>query len=182
MDDYCLQNRNIIRKDFGYLYCLDFLSDMPPDTWLVNQHIRKLFRFSPDQIQFMKNKVEERAIILSDLSPWPDLNYAIDEQWARFYPYGMNVSRGREYNLDVIITNHQADSCDYTITPQLPGNDLSVQPPTATITIPPHSEGKASFTMSINPDAANGVKLVTADIAFGDHHLHEWCEAIIEVK
>ena len=39
----------------------------------------------------MERQLVERNEILKDLIAWHNPNYGIDEQWARFYPYGQRV-------------------------------------------------------------------------------------------
>ncbi|HQI29301.1 MAG TPA: MBL fold metallo-hydrolase, partial [Sedimentisphaerales bacterium] len=50
LDDYCLQNRNLLSRGTGYLYCLELLqSRIPADALLVNEHVLEPFRFSAHQ-------------------------------------------------------------------------------------------------------------------------------------
>ena len=140
MDDYCLQNRNIIQDNAGYLFCIDFLRKMPHDVWLVNQHIHKLFRFQPEQLDFMEQKLRERETILKELSPWEDINYFIDEHWARFYPYGSEVQQGQTYEFAIMIMNHQNENCTYRVKPNVSSTGLSVSPSYKDLTLPAKSK------------------------------------------
>lgn len=182
MDDYCLQNRNIIQESKGYYYCINVLRKIPDDAWLVNQHIHKLFRFSPEQLDFMEQKLRERETILSELSPWEDINYFIDEQWARFYPYGSEVQQGEARELSIIIMNHQNENCTYRVKPNVNSTGLSISPIHRDITIPAKQEGMVTFSLSTSHLLDTGLHVVTADIIYNDNSLHEWCEGIIQVE
>src|SRR5690606_13438898 len=76
LDDYCLQNRNLLHEDQGFLYCLGLLDRLRKDAWLVNQHVEPTFRFSAGQLETMRAELRKRAAIVRELAPWPDPNYA----------------------------------------------------------------------------------------------------------
>jgi glyoxylase-like metal-dependent hydrolase (beta-lactamase superfamily II) len=44
MDDYCMQNRVLLRTGDGYDLCLRKIASLPGDTWLINQHVEPMFR------------------------------------------------------------------------------------------------------------------------------------------
>ena len=182
MDDYCLQNRNIIEEGKGYYYCIDRLCTMPDDAWLVNQHIHKLFRFSPEQLDFMEQKLREREVILSELSPWEDINYFIDEQWARIYPYEFEVQQGKDIEFSIMVMNHQNETCTYRVKPNVSSTGLSILPSHKELTIPAKQEGKVTFSLSASHLVDKGLHSITADIIYQDKRLHEWCEGIIQVQ
>ncbi len=184
VDDYCIQNRNIMVKGQGYYYCIDLLRTMPDDTWLVNQHIHKLFRFSPQLLDRMEQTLKKRETLLAELSPWEDINYMIDEQWARIYPYGYAVEQGGEHTFSVIIRNYQHENCTYRVEPDVsdPSKGLSVSPAYREITLPAGKEDTVNFTLSALPETDTALYVITADIVFHDRHLHRWCEGLIRVK
>lgn len=182
MDDYCILNRNIIREGEGYFYCLDVLSNMPKDTWLVNQHVQKLFHYSQEQLEFMKQKLRERAKILEEISPWEDINFLIDEQWTRFYPYAVDLPKGQSHKISIKIMNHQKEACTYVVKPNAGLKGLSIFPDQQKKTIPAGKETGFTFTLSTNRTIEAGVHMITADINYDDNILHEWCEGIVEVS
>ena len=182
IDDYCLQNRNIIQDNAGYLFCIDFLRKMPHDVWLVNQHIHKLFRFRPEQLDFMEQKLRERKTILTELSPWEDINYFIDEYWARIYPYGSEVQQGQSCEFAIVIMNHQNENCTYRVKPNVSSTGLSVSPSHKDLTLSAKQEGMVTFSLSTSHSLDTGLHIITADIIYNDKNLHEWCEGIIQVK
>jgi hypothetical protein len=67
MDDYCLQNRNFLRVDAGFLKCLSLLKILPQGCWLANQHVGPMFRFSRSQLERMQSALEERIGLLRAL-------------------------------------------------------------------------------------------------------------------
>ena len=106
MDDYCMQNRVILRQGEGYEFCLRRIASLPPNTWLLNQHVEPMFRYTGAQVKRMQAELSERSAALAQLSPWPDINYMVDESWARVFPYGSQISAGETVELQLRITNH----------------------------------------------------------------------------
>ncbi len=182
LDDYCLLNRNFIRPGTGYLYCLDLLRNLPGDCWIVNQHIEPPFRFTTEQLDFMTQKLHERKTLMSDLFPWDDPNYGIDERWARMYPYGQSIQPGGEATVSIVILNHSDSTNEYTVCPVPGPAGLTFSPKKLVIKVPPGEEGKADFVLYASANAAPGIRVQTVDISFNEWNLHEWCESLIEVE
>jgi hypothetical protein len=182
LDDYCLLNRNFIQPGTGYLYCLDLLRNLPRESWIVNQHIEPPFRFTTEQLDFMTQKLHERKTLMSDLFPWDDPNYGIDERWARMYPYGQSIQPGDEAIVSVSILNHSDQANEYTIRPVPGPAGLTFSPKKLVIKVPPGEEGKADFVLQASANAAPGIRVQTVDISFNEWNLHEWCESLIEVE
>ena len=181
IDDYCLQNRNLLGNNLGYLYCIDILKNLSNDCWLVNNHIEPTFRFSKEQLSFMNDNLVERQTLLQDLFPWDNINYGIDEQWARIYPYSQEIiDRKSLTEFNVIISNHSERQLDFTIHPNT--GDMICSPETLVIQISAGEEGKATFKLNIPDDLSRGNKIITADISFDKWNLHEWCESIIKLQ
>ena len=178
MDDYCMQNRDFLRPGTGYDLCLSRMASLPPETWLLNQHVAPMFRYTPVQMERMRRELVKRTNILRELSPWPDVNYAVDEGWARVYPYTSEVTAGQPVTLELRITNHAPVRTLYRAQWHLPAG----WPPVAaakSIAIQPRADGALAATFR---PPAPGLYVVTASIAFNDHHLHEWVEALVRVK
>jgi glyoxylase-like metal-dependent hydrolase (beta-lactamase superfamily II) len=179
IDDYCMLNRNLLHPDTGYFYCLDTLKRMKPDYCLVNQHIKEPFRFSPKQLEFMIDTLEKRVALLQDLLPWDNVNYGIDHQWVRFYPYGIEAQAGQRNELKVVIFNHSSREQTFSVTPRVP-RGWNTQRGPLDITIPPREERTASVYVTPAADA-KGVSIITADISFGEWNLRQFTEAIVSV-
>ncbi|MBK5292259.1 MAG: MBL fold metallo-hydrolase [Acidobacteriia bacterium] len=178
MDDYSLQNRNFLREGAGYLYCLNVLEREARAAWLINQHVEPMFRYTPDQYKRMREEIARRAEALGDLFPWPDLNFGIDESWARIYPYGTEAKPGEPVHLEVRIFNHSPNRETYEAAWNLPPGWKLLRSGKSVV-LAPRTEGKV--TADLQPAGA-GLYIVTADVAFRNRRLKEWTEAMIEVR
>ena len=181
IDDYCLQNRNLLHPGMGYFYCLDFLRKMPPDYLLINQHVVEPFRYNQEQIQHMIAKLEKRKRILAKLFPWDEPNYGIDERWARIYPYGQKIKPGQNAEITVKIFNHSNSSHTFTVSPNVP-KEFRLKPKKASINIQPRKEGEARFEIVVPNNISKKVYVLTSDIKFDKWDLRHWSEAILEVS
>jgi len=179
IDDYCLQNRNLIQEGEGYLYCLDKLRTMPPGCLLNNQHVREPFLFGLEQIDHMERVFLERKQLLGELFPWDEPNYGIDERWVRFYPYGQAVRPGGSAEASIVIFNHSAKPHNYRVRLH-PPRDIQVEPHELALAVPPRTERKAAFKVRATDEAA-GVYMITADVEFADVDLRRWTEGMIEI-
>ncbi len=181
IDDYCLQNRNLLGENLGYLYCIDVLKNLPDSCWLTNQHIAQPFRFSKKQLNFMTDNLIERQALLKDLFVWDNINYGIDEQWARFYPYSQIVENGQtSTEFSIIIYNHSAKEQEFTIHPET--GKMICSPDKMVISIPTGKERKINFNLNLPTNLQKGNKIITVDISFDKWNLHKWCESIIKIK
>lgn len=178
IDDYCLLNRNLMHQDTGYFRCLDVLTRIDPDTYLINQHVKQPFRFSAQQIQALRNAYHERFDLLVELIPFDDPNYGIDEGWARFYPYGQEVTTGDNAHLFLRIYNHSPVEQLFTVTIN-PPDGWSCAQREISVLIPALTQQKVQYTLQPVSPSASGVHVVTADVAFGDWVLHEWAESLL---
>jgi len=179
MDDYCLLNRNLLAPGKGYFYCLELVDSLKPDL-LVNQHLGLTFRFSTEQITRMRRSLERRVAILSQLTPWPDLNFGLDEQWARFDPYGVEAAPGESLEMRVVIYNHAPKSAVFTVTPRWAGGEsLSRRP--LLVKAPARAEASAAFRVRVPPEA-RGLQVMLADVRFGAFDLRQWIEALVDVR
>jgi glyoxylase-like metal-dependent hydrolase (beta-lactamase superfamily II) len=181
IDDYCLLNRNLLHPGTGYFYCLDMLKDLPGNVLLSNQHVEPLFAFSREQLENMTDVLLERTLILKDLLPFDDINYGIDEQWARIYPYGQKASPGGSLDFSVKIFNHSGEAKTFTLEPA-ETEGLNVEPEKVSIVIGPQTEGEQNFRVSVSETAAPGISLLFVTVKFDGWDLHEWCEGLVEIS
>ena len=180
LDDYCLQNRHFLHADLGHFLCLKKIRESDPSFWLVNQHIEPVFRYSPEQIDFMLETLEGKRKVIAELVPWPDPNFGVDEHWARLYPYGNEVQAGDELTLYAVIFNHNSETTEFEITPHFP--DGWAGPTQAlSVSVEPLTEGRVEIPVRI-PEGATGLTIVTADVGFGDRFLYQWVEAMVSVR
>jgi len=178
IDDYCLQNRNLLHEGMGYFYCLDFLQKMPQDYLLINQHVVEPFRYSQEQIRHMIEKLQERKRILAEIFPWDEPNYGIDERWARIYPYGQMIKPGQNAEISVKIFNHSDSAHTFTVTLSVPKGFRS-KSEKASINIQPRKEGEARFEITVPKSISEKVYVVTSDIKFDKWDLRHWSEALL---
>ncbi len=182
MDDYCLQNRNLMHEGMGYLKCLDLIEKMPPGTWLVNQHVEPAFRFSPEQLQTLRETLVKRWTLLQDLSPWDDPNYLVDEGWARCYPYFMQERACKTARCWVRIMNHSPETQTYVVNAHLPDGWKADAVTPAGLRVPPRQEGSAEVQFTIPKDCKPGRYILSADVQWPGGDLREWVEAIVNVE
>jgi len=181
IDDYCLQNRNFLRDGTGYFYCLDHLRNkVPPEALLINEHVTEPFRFDGDQISHMAKALEQRRALLSELLPWDDVNYGIDEQWARIFPYGQEATPGKQAELAVKLLNHSAKRTTFTVRMNVPPGFES-EPQTQSVTANPRQEAEARFQIKVPDSPAGSVHVITADVQFGPWDLRQWCEGLVRI-
>lgn len=180
LDDYCLLNRHLLHPSMGHFRCLDSIEAMEGDFWLVNQHIEEVFQYDRQQLLTMRTVLEDKKAAITELVPWEDPNFGVDEQWARFYPYGQQVQPGAETDLYAIVLNHLAEAETFRVQPQLPRGWQCV-PAFADLHVGPRSEGRVRFGITPSPDAA-GLSVVTGDVSFRDHDLRQWIEAMVVVR
>ncbi|HUX94859.1 MAG TPA: MBL fold metallo-hydrolase [Bacteroidales bacterium] len=180
IDDYCLLNRNLLHEGEGYFYCLDILKMLPEGTLLANQHVEPPFAYSADQIDFLQTKLIERNQLFSELFPWEDINYGIDEQWAKTYPYGQDATPGSSVEISVRLSNHTSVDKTFKVMPRLVNNIVSV-PARISLKVSPGEEGKAVFKVKVPDNAVKGLNVITFDVGFDEWNMRDWCEALITV-
>ncbi|HTF16877.1 MAG TPA: MBL fold metallo-hydrolase, partial [Chryseolinea sp.] len=179
IDDYCFQNRNQLNENSGYLYCLNLLKKLPANVLLSNQHIAPVFRFSPQQLDYMRGVLVERNKLINDLLPWDNANFGTDDQWAWIYPYSQKAKAGETVECTVRIWNYGDTEKTFTLRPNLPTGFKAGK--TGSIVIPARTEGQYRFKVSVPKKTTTGVALVSVDVSFDNWELREWTEAIIEI-
>ncbi len=177
MDDYCLLNRNLVGAGQGLDYCLE-LTGRLGNVWLVNQHVSPLFRFSAEQLSYMRGQLAKRRELHAALTPFPGANFAVDEQWLRLDPYVRKVAPGKRISWQAVIWNHAAQAQEFQVRLELPAAWRMVSS-TRRIWIPAGAERSLTFELQA-PSQAQGVQVITASVRFGDWDLRHWAEAIVE--
>lgn len=180
IDDYCLMNRNLMRDDTGYALCFRIIEELPKTTWLVNQHIPHLFRFSDSEREFLKSRYQERKELIAGFVAANDPNFGIDERWASFYPYGQKLESAREIRTEVILWNHSRDEHKYTVS--LRGaTDFDTAP--RSIRIPARKTGSIRLTLPMPAGFKPGINVITADIKRDDgYEVLGFCETILCIE
>jgi glyoxylase-like metal-dependent hydrolase (beta-lactamase superfamily II) len=177
IDDYCLQNRTFVHKDQGYQACLDVIDSLHDDFWLVNQHVQPMFQYDAARIARMRAELRRREQLLTELTALPDANYAIDESWARFYPYAPRAAKGETTQVELRLENHTAKPQTFRAAFHAPAGWDIVSTQTQT-TVPARSTGTLKLTLR-NRDGAE-FALLTATLDFAGLRLRQWTEALLE--
>jgi glyoxylase-like metal-dependent hydrolase (beta-lactamase superfamily II) len=181
IDDYCLQNRNLLHDGTGFSYCLDLVSSrIPQETLLINEHVVEPFRFDADQVRHMEKVLARRKESLRELFPWEGPDFGIDEQWARIYPYGQEVQPEHWAELAVELLNHSNAPTTFRVTLNAPAG-FEIDPSRASVAAGPGREGEAHFRIRALSRPSSPVQVVTADIQVGPWELRQWCEGLLKV-
>ena len=179
LDDYCLQNRNLLHKDTGYRLCLKMVRDLGPKYWLINEHIPHVFRFSSQELDYLETRYKSRIADIAKMIPWDDPNYAVDEQWAVCYPYGLESQTSTKFQVEVRLENHSDKPRTYQVKPRN-RQGLKLSDHVQKITLKPRARGKV--VIEGQTTAAKGVFVITADIDSAGMQFDDWVESIVIVK
>ena len=179
IDDYCVQNRNLLHEEGGFQLCFKKLRQLNEPFWLVNEHIPYVFSYSDEEIDYLERRYRQRRGILQKLFPWDAPNYGIDEQWAVFYPYGVETESKRSIALEVRVTNHSPMEREFSIQPHVPdGMTIVAQESKKRL----KAGTSASFQLVVRVDSNSGNYIVTSDIRSAGMEFRHWIEALITVK
>ena len=179
IDDYCVLNRNLVHEDSGYQLCFAKLRQLNEPVWLVNEHIPYVFSFSDQELNYLETRYQQRIDVLRELFPWDDPNYGIDEQWAVFYPYGVDVSPGEEMRFEIRITNHSPVRRTFRIVPRV-AEGMRLIEHDEKVTLDSRATGKVRVTVRCPEKLGN--YLVTADVGSDGMEFGDWIEALVTVK
>ncbi len=180
LDDYCLLNRHLLHPSTGHFLCLDKIEALEGEYWLVNQHIDEVFRYDKGQLEMMRQALNDKKSVIGELVPWEDPNFGVDEQWSRFYPYGLRVRQGMDLDLYAFILNHLPEPQTFRVRPNVPPG-WTCLPENAEVYVQPLEEGRIRFRVTPGPHAS-GLTLITGDVSFRDHDLRRWIEAMVFVS
>ena len=181
-DDYCILNRNLLHDHEGYLLCLEKIRDAG-DCWLINEHIRHVFKFNATELDHLTNRYRERRNLIRETVAWDDANYAVDEQWAVFYPRSETLSSKEVKTIELRITNHSAKARDYSLKFNLPENVVSLDKVFQKLTVQAGSMGTASIRLKARGRWKDHPwRIITADIETDGIHVREWSDAYLTLK
>lgn len=191
IDDYCMHNRDWLGHDVGFDRCIALLERLRP-THIFNCHVNDAFDFTPEECRFMRANLAERERLYGQLVPWDNVNYGLDEPWARCYPYEQKVSAGSQVTVELVVTNHSAASRKAACRAVLPRAwgtavpaAMGVAGPTGpgwTITeVASKADGRLRLSFPVPPDVRPGRYVVPIDLCFEDRPLPQFTEAIVVV-
>ena len=98
IDDYCAYNRNLMLPGEGFFKCISILREHNPD-YIINQHVMRAFSFTRENLDYMEQNLTERLDILAKLSPWDDINHALDAHFIMAHPYEQDGDDNAEIKL-----------------------------------------------------------------------------------
>jgi len=180
IDDYCLMNRNLMREDTGYFLCLRKVRELEEGSWLVNQHIPHLFRFTETELDYLEGRYRERAAMIAELVPWDDPNYGIDEEWAWFYPYGSEARIGQKIELELRIWNHSERERTFEVLME-EAEGLEVAGEVGKVTLGARETGSVTVPLLVTEGKGPGVRVITAGLRSEGIAVDQWVEALVKV-
>lgn len=182
IDDYCLQNRNLLHDGMGFFRCLEQVREVGPEVFLINQHVGPMFRFTTDYQDWLVEQLHRRVTLLGDLLPWDDPNFGVDEGWARLHPYALKARPGETFTLDLRLFNHADHETVWKTALHLPEGWEVISADPESLRLPERMEGSVRFVIRVPANGAEGTEVVTADVGREGWELHEWAEALIRVR
>jgi glyoxylase-like metal-dependent hydrolase (beta-lactamase superfamily II) len=180
LDDYCAQNRNLLGRGVGFQYCLALIEKLQP-THIFNCHVDPAFTFTPEEIRFMRETLDEREKRFAALVPWEHANYATDESWVRCFPYTQQAKAGQRLTVDVVITNHattpQATACRAVLPKAWGGNATEW----SSADVPAKTEKSLPLAIPVPAGIPVGRYVLPIDIRHGHWDLPQFAEAIVDI-
>jgi glyoxylase-like metal-dependent hydrolase (beta-lactamase superfamily II) len=185
IDDYCAYNRNWLGRNVGFQYCLDLIEKLRP-THLFNCHVADAFTFTPEEIRFMRQNLDEREKLFGGLVPWDHANYGLDPSWVRCQPYQQKAAAGEKVAVRVIFTNHSAQPRQAACRAVLPrawsgASQGNATTPWATATLPAKVEGPLELSFQVPAAAGPGRYIIAIDVKYGQWTLPQLTEAMVVV-
>ncbi len=183
MDDYCVLNRNLLHEDTGYLRCFSIIRELEKkhgEIFLMNEHVPYIFKYTPAEMKYLEDGYRERITMLRELCPWDDPNYGIDEQWAWFYPYGVDSQPGRTIDFEFRFYNHSPKTREMSLKPNLP-DGFTLESGNLKTTVTARAQAVVPVRVKVSAGARPGPHIITADVFSQDIKLREWSEAIVTV-
>ena len=130
-------------------------------------------------MDYLESRYRARREVLSQLFPWDDPNYGVDEQWAVVYPRGAESKPGDVIDMELQVTNHSPGERSFDATIQLP-NGLSLVDPPERLKLAPRAHGAAKFRVRV--ESTGGVaRPLSVDIRSDGMDLRRWADALIHV-
>ena len=187
IDDYCALNRNWLGSGVGFDRCVALIERLEP-THIFNCHVADAFDFTPGQCRQMRANLAEREKLFGQLVPWDHANYGMDQSWVRPFPYEQRAKAGSEVKLDVVVTNHSAESRDAAcrvVTPRAWSDESTTETgfdEWVKATIPTKTEGTLPVVLKAPTSAKPGRYPVAIDIRFGGRELPRFAHAVVVLE
>jgi glyoxylase-like metal-dependent hydrolase (beta-lactamase superfamily II) len=180
IDDYCAYNRNFLGRGVGFQYCISLIEKLKP-THIFNCHVNDAFTFTPEEIRFMRQNLDEREQLFGELVPWDHANYGMDASWIRCYPYTQQAHPGDSVRFSVVITNHSSQACDARCRAVLPKAIGSQTTPWVSGQVLSKQEKPLDVVLSVPATTKPGRYVIPVDVEFGPWRLPQFAEAVVDV-
>jgi glyoxylase-like metal-dependent hydrolase (beta-lactamase superfamily II) len=180
LDDYCAPNRNWLGRGVGFEYCLTLVQRLKP-THMFNCHVDDAFTFTPDEIEFMRKKLDEREQMFGRLVAWDHANFGLDPSWVRTDPYRQSARPGDTVHVKVVITNHSASPARFACRAVLPAALGGTATAWLETDARPKEEQACSLSFSLPASVPSGRYVVPVDIRCPDRSLPRFSETIVDV-
>jgi hypothetical protein len=118
--------------------------------------------------------------LLSQLLPWEDANFGLDEYWIHTYPYSQQSEAGKDLTISLCIYNHANKDRAVTAEFVLPGGWNS-DPAQARWKIPAGEEVKVPFKIHTRQNCPPGRYVLPVRITFNGQNLGSFRESIVEI-
>lgn len=180
IDDYCAHNRNWLGRDVGFQYCISLIEKLKP-THIFNCHVNDAFTFTAEEIQFMRNTLDQREKLFGQIVPWDHANYGMDASWVRCFPYTQKAEAGDTVELKVIVTNHSTTAQNAACRAVLPRAFGGTAVPWVEAEIPAKTEEEFRIAFRIPADVESGRYVIPVDVKHGPWNLPQFAEAIVDI-
>lgn len=182
MDDYCLLNRNLMDDSTGYFRCMGIIDEVLEEGHgLMNQHVTHVFYYNDQQMNRLRESYKARRKVLASLTNWDHVDYSLDEQWARFYPYGQTLESGTKGSSELNIENHLHEPMTVSVSWNLP-DDWRMRNVGNDETVKARDRGRFELGFDIPSDAKSGVYVITADVSMNGKEFTHWAETLIRIE
>jgi glyoxylase-like metal-dependent hydrolase (beta-lactamase superfamily II) len=192
IDDYTAGNRTFLGAGRGFRRCVEIWRECHPD-FIVNQHQGRAFVFTDEELDTIDHVLAERELILAEMVPWADPNFALDTWWVRTYPYEQQTAPGATIALDVQFTNHGKQPAKGQVEPVLPdgwtwdparSRTESTAPPRTCGLVDsnrPDSDVAARIWLTVPEDTPPGRYVIPVRITWDGRYLGQIRHGVVEV-
>jgi glyoxylase-like metal-dependent hydrolase (beta-lactamase superfamily II) len=139
VDDYCSHNRCFLGRGVGYDKCIQVLLEARPDI-LMAAHWGPV-PVSREYLEKSRRLFEEREKLCQRLFPHDDVNFGLDPQWIRAYPYRQSALPGARVEIEARVLNHSAKPKRVQVALRLPAG-WKPGPASVGAEIPARREGR----------------------------------------
>ena len=167
IDDYCIQNRNLIGEGLGFQKCVQLVRDLRPD-WIFNCHVNEGFRFSDEECALLLESLRKRARQLREILPWTDPNQGMDELWLRVSPYEQAAPPGSKVDLALTVTVHDGREHRLSFRPLFPASWPCPSPDWISGHAPGNGETQIPFSLALPTTVPSGRQAIPIEVQWDD--------------